>query len=92
MSWLSKGLHKIGDALSGNSDAKRQEMQLVKEQIDLYHDQKEQLHKNAEDLAHQKDVEREKINQKQIRSLRRNLRRNTGFINSPSPEVNDTLG
>ncbi len=97
MSWLSKGLKKaerwIGSKIPHTSAAeKRAQMQATKEQMDLYKEQKETLHQAAEDLAKQKETERQKLNEQQIRSLRRNFRRSSGFMGTPEGQVKDTLG
>lgn len=96
MSWLSKGLKKIERGISNaiphtHSAERRAQMQATKEQMDYYHDAKEIAHKQADELSKQKDLEREKINQKQIRALRRNIRRPGGFMGTDS-DVKTTLG
>lgn len=97
MSWLSKGLKKVERSISNliphqHSADRRAQMQATKEQMDLYKEQKDTLHKANEDLAKQKDLEQQKINAKQIRSLRRNFRRSSGFLGTPGEEVKDQLG
>ena len=99
MSWLSKGLKTAERSISNviphaHSADRRANMAAAKEQLDFYKEQKETMHKASEDLAKEKNLEREKINAKQIRSLRRNFRRgSSGFMGStPGNEVKDTLG
>jgi len=96
MSWLSQGLKKterwIGGKIPHTSQAdKRAERYAVKEQMDLYKAQKDELHARNEELAEQKKVEADKLHQKQIRSLRRNLRKPGGFMGTQD-EVKETLG
>lgn len=96
MSWVSSGLKKterwIGSKIPHTSQAdKRLARQSMKEQMDLYKQQKEELHNQSEKLAETKKVEADRLHQKQIRSLRRNLRKPGGLMNSQE-DVKETLG
>lgn len=73
-SWVDKNI-------THSSDRKR-EMQAVNEQINLYKQQQQQLHDENERVAKQKDAERVRLHEKQIRSLRRTFR-TPGFLEHP---------
>lgn len=100
MSWLSQAGKKIERGISNiiphqHSADIRAQRQAMKEQMDLYKEQKDTLHKANEDLATQKKTEADRLHQKQIRSLRGHYRRNSGFMGSESgagSEVKETLG
>ncbi len=99
MSWLSKGLSKVGN-IPGNiiphvgQAEKRANMYAAREQMQYYQSAKDELHKQSEDLAKQKEVERSKLHEKQIRALRGSYRKSRpGFMQSEAGNtVNDTLG
>lgn len=86
MSKLSQGYKSVENAISkvvphtGQAE-KRATMYAAREQMDYYHAQKEELHKQNDDISRQKQAEQVKINEKQIRSLRRNFR-SPGFMDS----------
>lgn len=97
MSWVSKGLKNAERWVSSkipheHSADKRAERYALKEQMDLYKQQKDELHKASEELASQKKTEADLLHQKQIRALRRTLRRPSGFMGSSTDEVKTTLG
>ncbi len=86
MSKLTKGYKSVENAISkvvphtGEAE-KRATMYAAREQMQYYHEQKEQLHKENEELSQKKTAEQNKINEKQIRALRRNFR-SPGFMDS----------
>lgn len=99
MSWIGNLGKKIERGISNlipheHSRDKRAQMQATKQQMDMYRDMKDQATKAASELNEQKQVELTKLHQKQIRSLRNNYRRHTGFMNSPdnNNEIKETLG
>lgn len=103
MSWLSKGLKGIERGVGKliphqSASERRQQMYAVREQMDFYKTQKEELHKANEQVAAEKKLESDRLHEKQIRSLRRGYRRRGGFMGTDSGaqgnagEVNDTLG
>lgn len=69
----------------------REQRELTRSQMELYKQQKEELHRASEEMAQQKKVEADKLHRKQIRALRSSLRRPGGFLES-NTEVKDTLG
>lgn len=97
MSKLSKGLKKVERAIGGliphqSAYDKRQSMYAAREQMDLYQQQKQMLQEENERIGKQKDLERQKLHEKQIRALRRNYR-SPGFMQQPAQnELSDTLG
>ena len=95
MSWLSTAVQKGSDFFNGRpSESERMNMAAAKEQIDFYHQQKDELHKQNDALSKQKHIEQQKINEKQIRAMRRNYR-TPGFMDSASSApgaIKDQLG
>lgn len=96
MSKLSKFLKDVGN-LPGKiiphttAAERRATMGAAKEQMDFYHEQKDALHKQNEELSQQKHAEQQKINEKQIRALRRNYR-SPGFMDSDINSIQEKLG
>ena len=96
MSWLSKGLKKaenwVANKIPHTSAAeKRAAMQATKEQINYYQAAKEELAQTRKDTEEQKNIERKKIGEKELRSRQRTYRR-SGFLAEPSTAPSDTLG
>ena len=97
MSRLSKGLKKVERAIGGliphvPAAERRQSMYAAREQMDLYQQQKQMLHDENERVGKQRDLERQKLHEKQIRSLRRAYR-SPGFMQQPvQNELSETLG
>jgi hypothetical protein len=67
-----------------SSKEKRNQQSLINEQIKAYKDQTELAAKELATLKDQKDMEKRKINEKQIRSLRGSYRAPGGFLNNQS--------
>lgn len=70
-----------------NKDSDKQmkeQNRLINEQIQAYKDQTALTQKELNDLKAQKDVERRRIDEKQIRSLRGQYRPAGGFLNNQS--------
>lgn len=89
---VGRGLEKTVSWIPHTTAAeKRATMGAAKEQMDFYHQQKEELHKVADDVSKQKMAEHQKINEKQIRALRRNYR-SPGFMESNAAGVSEKLG
>jgi hypothetical protein len=61
---------------------KRSEARAIGEQIQAYKDQTALAAKEVETARAEKDVQKRKINEKQIRSLRNNFRPSGGFLNN----------
>lgn len=96
MSWLSKGLKKAERWVSSkiphtHSAEKRAAMNAAKEQIDFYKAAKEDLGKARDEAANEKKMERQRINEKQIRAKKATYRRG-GFLETPSPDIKENLG
>jgi hypothetical protein len=69
---------------------KRNQDNMIGDQIKAYRDQTELAQKELTDLNAQKDVQRRLIQEKQIRSLRGSYRP-AGFLNNQAPQ-NNTVG
>ena len=96
MSMLSKSLkkaeHWIGSKIPHTKESeKRAAMQATKEQINYYKEAKEDLTKTRNENEEQKKMERQRINEKEIRSRQRMYRRG-GFLETPANEPKETLG
>lgn len=92
MSQLSKWIDKHITHKTATRNAEAQAMQAANEQISFYKQQKDTLHAENEKLSQQKEVERKRIQEKQIRALRRNFRA-PGFLDSATPSgASPTLG
>ena len=83
------------NAITGRSSAaeKRAQAQQIQDQIDAYKNQTEITQKEIADKQQQEAVEKRRINEKQIRSLRGNYRA-AGFLNNgadTSQNLNNTL-
>ncbi len=76
----SKVFHKVTGTPS--SKEKRDQQSLINEQIKAYKDQTEIAAKELAAVKEQKDVEKRRINEKQIRSLRGSYRSPGGFLNN----------
>ncbi len=75
-----------------HSAAKRAAMGAVKEQVDYYQQSKQEMMKQNAEVSNQKHLEQQKIQEKQIRSMRRNYRA-PGFLGTDTNSgVSDTLG
>jgi len=82
--WVSKHIpHE-------HSADRRAANEATKAQMDYYTSAKEDMHKQSENIAREKETEATKIHEKQIRSMR-NQFRNPGFMGS-SAEDNNKLG
>lgn len=96
MSWLSSGLRGVEKSVSNliphaHSADRRQAMQAAKEQIDYYQKAKEDMINARNEAETQKKMERQRINEKEIRSRQRLYRRG-GFMEQPAATTKDTLG
>lgn len=76
----SKVFHKITG--TPTSKEKRDTQRGIDEQIKAYKDQTEIAAKELASVKEQQNVEKRKINEKQIRSLRNNYRPAGGFLNN----------
>lgn len=76
----SKVFHKITG--TPTSKEKRDQASQIKEQVDAYKKQTEIAAQELAAIKDQKDTEKRKINEKQIRSLRSNYRPSGGFLNN----------
>lgn len=99
MSMLSKFIKKTEKSISNvlphvHSKEKRTQMQAAKEQIDYYKSAKEELGKEREANESMRKEERQKINEKELRSKQRNYRRygGSGFMAGPENQPKETLG
>ncbi len=91
---------KIGDALGSvfhavtgtmNASEKRQQKQAIQSQVDYYRKQSEISDSQISQAREQQMVEKRRINEKQIRSLRRSFRP-AGLLDSTSGDIADNLG
>lgn len=87
---------KIEKAISNviphqHSADRRAANQAVADQIDFYKTQKEEMAKESKRVEDERNTEKSKIAQKQIRSARRAYRA-PGFMDEASTDYNDTLG
>lgn len=74
-----------------HSAERRATMAAAKEQINFYHEQKEELTKARQATETEKTAERSRINEKQIKARQRTYRRG-GFMAPPVSEVKNQLG
>src|ERR1017187_9909174 len=65
---------------------KRSEARAIGEQIQAYKNQTALAAKEVENARAEKDVQKRKINEKQIRSLRNNYSSSNGFLNNQAGE------
>lgn len=96
MSWLSKGLKKAEHWVASKiphttAKDKREAMQAAKEQIDYYKTAKDELIKTRNENDAEKKMQRERINQKELRARQRVYKRG-GFMEAPSAAPKETLG
>lgn len=96
MSTLSKWLKKAEKAISNviphqHSADRRAANAAMAEQISFYKEQKDMMTKEATRLESERDSEKKKIAQRQIKSMRRAYRA-PGFMDSAGNELSDTLG
>ena len=74
-----------------NADEKRNQQYEMNDQIRAYKEQTDLSMKALEEKKNEADVEKRKINEKQIRALRSNFRAPSGFLNNQMPKTtNDT--
>ena len=93
---------KVEKAISGvvpheHSADRRANMYATREQIGLYQEQKEELHKRSAEASEQKANEAQKLHKQQIRSMRGSYARRSRMMSSPSSggastETSDKLG
>ncbi len=93
MSRLTKWVDENVTHSSARKKLEDANMKAIQDQMDFYNEQKETMHKEADRISREKDIETRKIQEKQIRALRHNFRR-PGFMNSQpqTPDVNSQLG
>lgn len=96
MSKLSKWLKKAERAISNviphqHSADRRAANQAVAEQIDYYQKQKEEMAKESKRVEDERNAEKQKVSEKQIRSARRAYR-SPGFMDEASSGYSDKLG
>lgn len=66
-------------------------MASTKEQLDYYKMQKDELQKESARVSGERDSERKRLHEKQIRSMRRSFR-SPGFMEGPNQGTAETLG
>lgn len=97
MSWLSKGHKKIERAISNaipheHSADRRAQQEAMNAQIKAYQDQTKILQDEQGRVKAERDEQQRKINEKQIRSMRRQFRP-AGFMDEPTVDgTSDKLG
>lgn len=100
MSKLSKWLKKQGKSVEKwvsnhvphqHSSERRAANQAVAEQISYYQQAKEEMASENKRVDDERNQEKKKIAQKQIRSMRRSYRA-PGFMDEANPGLSDTLG
>jgi len=96
MSKLSRWLKKAEKAISNtiphqHSADRRAANQAVAEQISFYQQQKEQMASESAKIESEREREKQKIAEKQIRSMRRAYRM-PGFMDEADPGLSNTLG
>lgn len=90
--WLKKAERAISNAIPHQHSADRRAAnQAVKEQIDYYQKEKEALEKESARVEQEREQERTKVNQKQIKSMRRAYRA-PGFMEEANDSYSDKLG
>lgn len=96
MSSLNKWIKKAAQAVSNtiphqHSADRRAANQAVTEQIDFYQKQREEMANESKRVEVERTAQRDKIQQKQIKSMRRAYRA-PGFMDQASASLSDTLG
>lgn len=96
MSRLSKWLKKAEKAISNviphqHSADRRAANQAVADQIDYYKNEKDRIEKEAKDVETEKNTEKQKISEKQIKGARHAYRA-PGFMDEAKSGYSDTLG
>jgi hypothetical protein len=96
MSKLSKFLKKVEKSISNviphqHSADRRLANQAAAEQINFYQQTKKEMEEEKTRVEQEKNQERDKIQQKQIKSMRRSYRA-PGFMDEVSDGLGDTLG
>jgi len=86
MSLISKAIGSV----TGKNARREAAAQAARQQAEFDRTKQSLLDEEAE-ITKQKDVEKKKIEAKQIRSLRRGFRA-PGFLDAPTNEVSDKLG
>jgi hypothetical protein len=82
--WLDKNVtHKT---------ATQESIEAAAEQIDFYKKQKDNMEKENARITEERKVENQRIHEKQLRSLRRRYSSSKFLDNSPSTDLNSTLG
>lgn len=90
--WLKKAEHAISNAIPHQHSADRRAAnEAVAQQIDYYKTTKEEIQKESKRVEEDRNTEKQKIAQKQIKSARRAYRA-PGFMDEASSGYNDTLG
>ena len=90
--WAKKMERKISAAIPHEHSADRRAAnQAAAEQIDYYQKAKEEMAAEATRVESERMTEKQKIAQKQIKSMRRAYRA-PGFMDEASQEYTDTLG
>lgn len=75
-----------------SSSDKRIQTQQINDQIQAYKDQTAITQKQIDSVKAEKDAEKRKINEKQIRSLRSSNRSSSGFLNSSGAPSSSNAG
>lgn len=92
MSWLSKGLKKIEGAIANVIPHQTAAERRAKaDAVQSYYQQKEQALAEQQRIGQEKDFERQRIQEKTIRAMRRKYRA-PGLLQSSPGEISDKLG
>lgn len=90
--WLKKAEHAVSNAIPHEHSADRRAAnQAVAEQIDFYQQQKADMAEEKTRVEDERASERQKIQKKQIKSMRRAYRA-PGFMDEAAGGLSDTLG
>lgn len=85
---LGRGIEKLGSWVPHTT---QQEKRNARTQMDMYHQEKQRLSDENARISEQKHQEQTRIQEKQIRAMRRNFR-TPGFLEGPNTGTSDQLG
>jgi hypothetical protein len=90
--WLRKAEKAVSNAIPHQHSADRRAAnQAVKEQIDFYQKQREEMDKESKRIEGERNLEKQRISEKQIRSARRAYRA-PGFMEESTTGLATRLG
>lgn len=87
---LATGIVGAASSFLNNNDSVKDQNRAVNEQIKAYKDQTALTKQQLDQTRSEQDVERRRIQEKQIRSLRSNYRPAGGLLGIGNPPTNDT--